>query len=262
MDIGAFLRRYPPFDGLSEERLRAVVRATQIEHFAAGTVILRQAGEPASHLAVVRKGEVELLDGGLLLDLLGEGEVFGQFSLMARESPTLTVRAAEDTLCYLIDASVADDILESSAGVAFMVSSMRRRMRRAVDAAQPETPDPQLRPIGELVRRPAVTVRPGDERRRGRVADGGRAGVLSADRGAGGASAGASSPTATSERAWSRRAAHPETPVEEVATFPVVTLAVSRRPARPCCRCSNAACTTSRSSTRPARSSASSPTPT
>jgi CBS domain-containing protein len=227
VDIGAFLRRYPPFDGLSEERLRAVVRATQIEHFAPGTVILRQAGEPARHLSVVRKGEVELLDGGLLLDLLGEGEVFGQFSLMAHESPTLTVRAAEDTLCYLIDASVADDLLESSAGVAFMVSSMRRRLRRAVDAAQPETPDPQLRAIGKLIRRPAVTIRPGAS-----VAE--AASLMAAERvsclpiAAPGEHRPLGILTDRDLRAKvvaERRS--PDTPVEEVATFPVVTLAAS-----------------------------------
>ncbi len=203
------------------------MRATQIEHFAAGTVILRQAGEPARHLSVVRKGEVELLDGGLLLDLLGEGEVFGQFSLMARESPTLTVRAAEDTLCYLIDASVADDVLESSAGVAFMVSSMRRRLRRAVDAAQPETPDPQLRPIGELVRRPAVTIRPGAS-----VAE--AASLMAAERVSclPIAAPGEHRPLGIltdrdlrTKVVAERRS--PDTPVEEVATFPVVTLAAS-----------------------------------
>lgn len=224
MEIGAFLRRYPPFDGLSEERLRAVVRATQIEHFAGGTVILRKAGEPARYLYVVRKGEVELLDDGLLLDLLGEGEVFGQISLLSRAGPALTVRAREDTLCYLIDASVADDVLETSSGMAFMVSSMRRRLRRAVDAAQPDTPDPRLAVVGELIRRPPVTIRPGAA-----VAD--AANLMAAERvsclpilAPGETRAiGIITDRDLRERVVAERRS-PDTPVEEVATVPVATL--------------------------------------
>ena len=56
-------------------------------------MILEQSGVPARHLYVVRKGAVELIAEGRLYDLLSEGEVFGQFSLLTEESPTSTVRA-------------------------------------------------------------------------------------------------------------------------------------------------------------------------
>ena len=107
MDISGFLRRYPPFDELDEDDLARLARSVEIEHFPADTVILQQGGDPAQALYVVRKGAVELLDDGLLLDQLVEGEVFGQFSLLADESPTLTVRAQEDTLCYLVPPETA-----------------------------------------------------------------------------------------------------------------------------------------------------------
>ena len=111
MDIAGFLRRYPPFDELSDERLATVAAAVEIEHVAAGATILQQRGEPASGLYLVRKGAVELLDDGRVLDLLGEGELFGQFSLLAHEGPTVTVRADEDTLLYVIPEAVADEVL-------------------------------------------------------------------------------------------------------------------------------------------------------
>ena len=88
MDVATFLSRYPPFDGISPDELTQVERSVEIEHFAAGTVILEQSGEPARHLYVVRKGAVELIAEGRLYDLLSEGEVFGQFSLLTEESPT------------------------------------------------------------------------------------------------------------------------------------------------------------------------------
>ncbi len=160
MNIAGFLRRYPPFDELSTERLDLVAGSVEIEHVVGGTTILQQRGEPATGLYVVRKGAVELLDDGRVLDLLGEGELFGQFSLLAHEGPTVTVRSAEDTLLYLIPEAVADDVLETPAGRHFMVGSMRRRVLAAAEHTEPTVPDARLATVGSLVRRPAVTVEP------------------------------------------------------------------------------------------------------
>ena len=145
MDIPGFLRHYPPFDELEPDRLDAVAGSVEIEHVPEGTVVLQQGGAPASHLYVVRKGAVELLDDGRLLDLLGEGEVFGQFSLLAHEGPTVTVRAHEDTLCYLIPEEVADELLETSAGQAFVIGSMRRRIQSAAERSLLRGPRPAAR---------------------------------------------------------------------------------------------------------------------
>ena len=145
MDIRGFLGRYPPFDALSEDRLAEIAGSVEIEHFVGGTVILQQGGEPATALYVVRKGAVELLDDGQVLDLLLEGEVFGQFSLLAHDVPSLTVRAHEDTLCYLVPEAVADPLLGTEAGLSFVVGSMRRRIASATDAGA-EAPDARLRP--------------------------------------------------------------------------------------------------------------------
>ncbi len=159
MDIAGFLRRYSPFDALTSERLDEVAGSVEIEHFPAGTVILQQGGDPAAALYVVRKGAVELLDDGHVLDLLVEGEVFGQFSLLAHEVPSLSVRAQEDTLCYLIPEDIADPVLESHAGLTFVVGSMRRRIASATDAAV-DVPDARLTMVGSLVRRAPVTAPP------------------------------------------------------------------------------------------------------
>jgi CBS domain-containing protein len=160
VDIAGFLRRYPPFDELSDERLATVARSVEIAHAAAGTTILQQRGEPAAGLYIVRKGAVGLLDDGRVLDLLGEGELFGQFSLLAHEGPTVTVRADEDTLLYVIPEAVADEVLETPAGRHFMVGSMRRRVLAAAERAEATEPDTRFASIGSLVRRPPVTVAP------------------------------------------------------------------------------------------------------
>ena len=159
MDIAGFLHRYPPFDALTPERLSEVARTVEIEHFPANTVILQEGGEPATALYVIRKGAVELLDGGRPLDLLLEGEIFGQFSLLSHDVPSLTVRAQEDTLCYLIPAATADPMLESDPGRMFVIGSMRRRIASATGAAV-EAPDARLAPVSSLVRRAPVTADP------------------------------------------------------------------------------------------------------
>jgi CBS domain-containing protein len=157
VDVAGFLGRYPPFSDFPPDRLQKVARSVEIEHIAAGETILRQGGDPAKYLYVIRKGAVELLDDGRVFDLLGEGEVFGQFSLFAHESPSLTVRAQEDTLCYVIPEEEADPLLDTSPGRSFVIGSMRRRIQSAAESTFGEPPDARYAPIETLLRRPLVS---------------------------------------------------------------------------------------------------------
>ncbi|MGH2597459.1 MAG: Crp/Fnr family transcriptional regulator, partial [Actinomycetota bacterium] len=159
MDVATFLSRYPPFDALVPQALDQVAKDVEIEHFPAGAVILEQSGEPARFLYVIRKGAVELLTEGRLYDLLSDGDVFGLFSLLDGEGPTSTVRAHEDTLCYLIGADVADEVLGTSAGRTFVLGAMRERLAAGHEAVEP--PGVPYRPVGGLLRRPAVVADPG-----------------------------------------------------------------------------------------------------
>src|SRR4051812_720105 len=102
MDVASFIAEHRPFDELDETQLGRVVSHTQIEHFAPGTVILDQAGAPSRFLYVIRKGSVDIVDDGRVFDTEGEGEVFGMWSLLGDVAPSATVRANQDTLCYLV----------------------------------------------------------------------------------------------------------------------------------------------------------------
>ncbi len=160
MDVPGFLASHPPFDELAPEQLDRVLEVLEIEHFPPGAMILQEAGEPARYLYVIRKGAVEILDDGLVIDELGEGEVFGMWSLLGHVAPSATVRAKEDTLCYLVRADVAEEILATRAGAAFVLASLRRRAER-VRLASEETPPPSaLRRVGSLLRRPPITCDP------------------------------------------------------------------------------------------------------
>ena len=160
VDVHGFLRLYPPFSELPEDDLARVVRSLEIAHYPAGEIILRQEGRPAQALHIIRKGAVELLDDGVVLDLLGEGEVFGQFSLLAHDSPRMTVRAREDSLCYLVPEPKAGEVLRSAPGLSFVLASMRQRLKAATEQVIGEAADPRYGPVGSLVRRLPVTAEP------------------------------------------------------------------------------------------------------
>jgi CBS domain-containing protein len=224
MQVEAFLVRHPPFDSLETADLGRVARSVQIEFFPAGTTILQQAGKPAHSLYVVRTGAVELLDEGRVLDLLGEGEAFGHPSLLSGLGPAFAVRAHEDTLCYLVDRAVAEEVMATPSGLAFLSASLLRRERRAGLAREGESSaSVGLVRVGALIRRrpvicaPEATVREAAElMSKERVS----AVLLSTEKGLG---------IMTDRDLRSRVLASGlpgETPVREVMSFPVVTTSV------------------------------------
>ncbi|MGW5151982.1 cyclic nucleotide-binding domain-containing protein, partial [Rhodococcus koreensis] len=95
-----FLGGQPPYDELESTDLDALARLVEVEFFPAGTRIIEAGESPLSHFYVVRTGEVEVIDRGRVIDLLGSGETFGQISVLSGLPPPLDVRAAEDSLCY------------------------------------------------------------------------------------------------------------------------------------------------------------------
>ena len=95
-----FLGGQSPYDALDAADLEALARLIEVEYFAAGTTIVEAGGSALTHFYLVRTGEVELLDRGRAVDMLGPGETFGQISVLSGLPPPLSVRATEDTLCY------------------------------------------------------------------------------------------------------------------------------------------------------------------
>src|SRR5262245_16757849 len=82
------------------------------------------------------------------------------WSLLGKVAPSATVRASEDTLCYLIPAGLASDVLRTGAGVAFVAASVRRRIARVDETLKADLDPARYRTVGELVRRPPVTAGP------------------------------------------------------------------------------------------------------
>jgi CBS domain-containing protein len=159
-EVERFLGTHSPFDDLSPEELTTVAASVQVEFFARGATVLSELGTPTEHLYVVRTGSVELVQRGQVVDVLEPGEAFGHPSLVSGAPPFMTVRAAEDTLCYLISREVAEKVLGTPSGLTFLARSLRRRMEKAVQLRVAERADPRLVHAGSLVSRPALVCDP------------------------------------------------------------------------------------------------------
>lgn len=95
-----FLGGQAPYDRLDAAELARLADVAEVERFDRGVVVVEADGPPLRHVRVIRSGSVEVLDRGRLVDLLGEGDTFGHVSVLSGLPPALTVKAAEDTVCY------------------------------------------------------------------------------------------------------------------------------------------------------------------
>lgn len=162
MDPVAFLRRYPPFDELDEATLRSVSTASRELRAPAGSVIIRQGGDPSPFLAVIVRGSVDVVAEGRVLDVMGEGEVFGHMSLVTQEAPVATIRAREDTLCLTFDRETASQVLGTRSGAAFITESLRRRFDDMVATSRDEPIRTVDSTVASLMRSPALQCDPAD----------------------------------------------------------------------------------------------------
>lgn len=109
-EITRFLQEIPPFSQLSASQIERMANTVQIEYFASGHDVLVYKGKPSEYLYIVRQGSVDLLRederGIRVLDTLSEGEIFGYPSLLRGQPPIVTVRTREETLAYLIPATM------------------------------------------------------------------------------------------------------------------------------------------------------------
>ncbi len=154
-DVGEavrFLRSHPPFDALALATVERVAGTAELEHYGAGETIFSEGSGPVEHLRVVRSGAVEILHQGRVLDLLGEGELFGHASMLSGLPTGFEARAAEDTVCYRIEAAVAHEPLGEPAGLRFVTRSLLESPVEVGGARVGEPLDPTQQPVRALLR--------------------------------------------------------------------------------------------------------------
>ena len=160
-DIAEVLKAHDPFSEVGEEVLERLAENTEVEFFAAGTVILKQGERPQTRVRVVRRGAVELVDRGRVLDLLGEGELFGHPSMLSGLPTGFEARAHEDSLTYSLAAPDVLPLLARRSSLSYLARSLlRRRKPGAADEANVAGPEMAQQPARELIRRQPLIVGP------------------------------------------------------------------------------------------------------
>lgn len=106
---------------------------------AAGTVIFRQ-GEPGETMFVVVEGEVDVVLDGRIIETLGEGEAFGEMSLVESSPRSADVRAKTDCRLVELDERRFTYMVQQTPYFALevmrMLSSRLRRRLAAVKAQE------------------------------------------------------------------------------------------------------------------------------
>jgi len=107
----------PLFENLTEAELEAVVAEMVLEERHEGDVILTE-GEEGGSLFVIVAGEVKVYthdkDGGsVYLARLGDGEFFGEISLLTGRKRTATIAASRKTELLRLDKDRFDSVVET-----------------------------------------------------------------------------------------------------------------------------------------------------
>ena len=160
LEVAAFLRAWPPFSELRKDDVVRVAGLAELEELPAGITIFAQGDGPVTHLRVIRRGAVEIVSDGRVLDLLGEGEMFGQASMLSGFPPGFEARAAEDTVCYRIPAGVAEELLAAPPGLRFVARSLLEPPSEVHLLAREPARNLADQPVGTLLEASAVVCGP------------------------------------------------------------------------------------------------------
>ncbi|MDN3524200.1 DUF294 nucleotidyltransferase-like domain-containing protein [Halomonas sabkhae] len=133
LEIRQHMGRFPPFEALSDDLLDEVVGSIDVAYYKAGEEILALDQE-LHHLCYVRSGAVEVFRrSGDLHNRLGEGDIFGQLSLLRHRRTRYPATAMEDTLLYFIPEEMFHRLCETDDVFADFVELQRPRLESAVE---------------------------------------------------------------------------------------------------------------------------------
>ncbi|CBV43326.2 DUF294 nucleotidyltransferase-like domain-containing protein [Halomonas elongata] len=133
LEIRQHMGRFPPFETLSDAMLDEVVDSVEVAYFKAGEEIL-SLDQELHELCYIRSGAVEVFRrGGELHNRLGEGDIFGQLSLLRHHRVRYPATAMEDTLIYFIPEAMFQRLCEVDDEFADFVELQRPRMESAVE---------------------------------------------------------------------------------------------------------------------------------
>jgi len=163
-EIRDFLAREPPFSALPAAALERLPARMSIRYLRRGSEFPPASTGPACFY-LLRKGAVELRDEqGVLREKLAEGDSLDAGASADESEAALSGVTVEDTLVYVIESRVLDELrCEHAEFAAGFERSVAERLRRARESAQqpPRAGGDLLRlQVADLVTRPPVAASP------------------------------------------------------------------------------------------------------
>jgi cAMP-dependent protein kinase regulator len=131
----------PLFEVLSDEEREALVKEMELEQHDEGGVIISE-GDPGVSMYVIVSGEVKVFtravgDGGgtVYLAKLGEGDFFGEVSLLTGKPRTATITASRATELLRLDKEKLDNALSRFPGIRRVLDDFyKKRAKHTVEA--------------------------------------------------------------------------------------------------------------------------------
>jgi len=136
MDIAAFLKQVPVFQGLSLESAQRLAREALEKAYSAGTVIVRR-GTPGDCMYLLLEGKVQIpvfdQEGRqLFVAQLGPKQIFGEMALLTGENRNADVIAVTDCKCIIFPRDAVDRLIRQHADVAqFLTAILGERLVRS-----------------------------------------------------------------------------------------------------------------------------------
>ena len=159
LDPVAFLRATPPFDALPASAFGRVSTALEVVFHPAGDVVIARDGPPSEHLYVVRKGLVRFERDGETVLVLEPGDLFGFTSVMAGTTP-FNVVVERDLLGYRVRADLIRSLLTDPGFARHFSESLADRLRWTSEPARVAAGGDLHLPIEKLVKRAPLVVPP------------------------------------------------------------------------------------------------------
>lgn len=132
--------RSPLFEVLNEKDRAALIEQMELESHEEGSVIISE-GDPGDSMYVISSGEVKVYtrgtgkSGNVYLAKLGEGDFFGEVSVLTGKPRTATITASRPTELLRLDKDKLDNALAKHPGVRKVLDDFyKKRANSTVEA--------------------------------------------------------------------------------------------------------------------------------
>lgn len=131
-----FLRKIKPFSFLSEEELDTILAGLEVEVYPKNSIIFKES-KRLKHVYLVFSGLIGLFDGEEVVDYISRGELVGIISSIYNTKTTLSAKAVEDTVCYVIDKNKFKEVFDKNPKFSsFFLTFVSKRFRSFTNLAR------------------------------------------------------------------------------------------------------------------------------